>query len=343
MDSKQGSDEALNVADFKIDDILSVPGDQLLAEVAEDFGDPTFLASQFDSIALPAVSGHDSSGVDQRGAMATFPAQPAPLGAASVRAFPRRPRAARWSFSRAALAIPAEWLAVPLRRRIFLGTFATVLLVAALTPGIYPLLVNRSADRTTAFSQDDPLTQLPAPTLPQLLPTGNAAPVGPADQPPVAERAEALERARALQQALATERKQLRAVADEGEQAAGLVPDRQVPPLPRASSRALAPQVVAALPATAPAPPAARVGEGGGFFVQLSAPKSEAEALSILRAVKSKYAVLKGYEPVIRRKDEGERGAIFTVQVGPFESQDKADQLCKQLKTAGGICFVTRN
>jgi len=338
-DPKRESDEALNVADFKIDDMLNVAGDQLLAEVAEDFGDPAFLASQFDSIALPAVSGHERGGVNRGAAMAPFPVQPAALGAASVRAFSRRQPAA---FSRASLAILAEWLVVPSRRRIFLGTFATVLLVAALTPGIYPLLVNRSADRVTTLSLDDPLTQLPAPTLSRPLPAENPAPVGPADQPLVVQ-----ERAQGLQQpSSAHERKQLRTVTDGSDQA-GLLPDRQVSPLPNASAapRALAPQIVAALPATVPAPPAAkpRVTEEGGFFVQLSAPKSEAEAQSTFRALKSKYAVLKEHEPLIRRRDEGERGVIYTVQVGPFESPDKADQLCKQLKTAGGSCFVTRH
>src|SRR5712672_2311626 len=159
VDPKRKSDEALNVADFKIDDILSVPGDQLLAEVAEDYGDPAFLAAQFESIALPGVSNHNGRGVNWGGVMVTFPAQPAAPGAASARAFSRPPPAAPRSFSRAALAILAEWLVAPLRRRIFLGTFATVLFVVALTPGIYPLLVNRSADRMTTLSQDEPLTQ----------------------------------------------------------------------------------------------------------------------------------------------------------------------------------------
>ena len=67
VDSKHKRDEAFAVADFKIDDILNVPGDQLLAEVAEDFGDPAFLAAQFDSIALPAVSTHDMSRLNRRG------------------------------------------------------------------------------------------------------------------------------------------------------------------------------------------------------------------------------------------------------------------------------------
>ncbi len=342
VDPKRKGDEALNVADFKIDDILNVPGDQLLAEVAEDFGDPAFLAAQFDSIALPGVSSHNRRGVNWGGAMVTFPVQPAAPGAASARVFSRPPPAAPWSFSRAALAILAEWLVAPLRRRIVLGTFATVLLVVALTPGIYPLLVNRSADRMTALSQDEPLTQLPAPTLSGPLLINSPTPVGPADQSPVEA-----DRVQALRQALSAERKQLRTVTDGSDQASGLSPDRQLPPLPSASvaPRAPGPQVAAAAPVTARVAAAAkpRATEGDGFFVELSAPRSAAEAQSILQALKSKYAVLKGHEPVIRRKDEGQRGVIYAVQLGPFESRDDADQLCNQLKTAGGICFVTRN
>jgi cell division septation protein DedD len=235
---------------------------------------------------------------------------------------------------------------MPSRRRIFLGTFATLLLVAALTPGIYPLLMNRSADRITAVSQDnpqdEPSAQLPQPTSSGPLPARYPAPAGLAGQSPVAP-----ERTQALQQPPSAERKQLGRVTDASDKAAGLVPDRQLSPRPSASiaQRGRAPQTAAATPAIAGALSAAkpRVTEGDGFFVQLSAPKSEAEALSTLRTLRSKYAVLKEHEPVIRRKDEGERGVTYTVQVGPFESQDNADELCKQLKAAGGICFVTRN
>jgi len=156
-----------------------------------------------------------------------------------------------------------------------------------------------------------------------------------------------VDRVQALQQALSAERKQLRTVTEGRDQAAGAVPDRRglPPPNAPAAPRAVAPQIVAALPATVPAPPAAnrRVTEGDGFFVQLSAPKSSAEAQSILQALKSKYPVLKGHLPLIRRKDEGERGVLYAVQVGPFKSWDDADRLCKQLKTAREICFVTRD
>jgi cell division septation protein DedD len=351
VDSKHKRNEALNVADFKIDDILNVPGDQLLAEVAEDFGDPAFLAAQFDSIALPAVSGHDRGGVNRGATMVPFPMQPAALGAASVRAFSPPPLAAPGSRSRAALGILAEWLVAPLRRRIFFGTFAIILLVAALTPGIYPLLVNWSADRMATVSRDDPhelSTPSPA-TLSRLSPVENPGPAGSANSPPVQPADESqggAERVPALR-ALLAEQKQPHTITDGNDQTA--VPDRQPAPLPNASiaPRATLRQLATATPATARPPPAARgpITEGGGFFVELSAPNSAAEALSRLRALQSKHAVLKlkGHEPLIRRKDEGEHGVVYTVQVGPFESLNNAEQLCKQLKTAGEICFVTRN
>ena len=78
-------------------------------------------------------------------------------------------------------------------------------------------------------------------------------------------------------------------------------------------------------------------------MVQLSASKSEAEAQSTLRALKSKYAVLEGREPTVRRKDQGKRGVFYAVQVGPFETQQAAEQLCARVKAAGGSCFATKN
>ena len=311
--------EALNVADFKIDDILNVPGDQLLAEVAEDFGDPAFLAAQFDSIALSARSSDDIGRVNRPEATVRLPAAP---GMVSVRAFPQSPRT---SFSGAT---PAQWPVVLSRRRVFFGTFAALLLVAVLAHGIYPLLLTRSPDRITSVAQHEPPAPASSPPLPEGHPAGSAvAPAHVLQQPSSAERS--------------------RTVPDVSENAAGLAPDRQASPLPGASfaPRARAPQVVAAPPAAGRTLPAAkpRATERHGFFVELSAPNSEPEALSTLRALKSKYTVLKGYELEIRPKDERERGLNYTVQVGPFGSQNDAEELCKQLRTAGGICLVTRD
>jgi cell division septation protein DedD len=83
--------------------------------------------------------------------------------------------------------------------------------------------------------------------------------------------------------------------------------------------------------------------EAGGFVVQLSAQRSEAEAQAAFRSLQSKYAALSGRDPLIRRKDLGEKGIFFAAQVGPFGVKSDADQLCEALKTAGGACFVQKN
>jgi cell division septation protein DedD len=46
---------------------------------------------------------------------------------------------------------------------------------------------------------------------------------------------------------------------------------------------------------------------------------------------------------MIRRKDQGKRGVFYAVQVGPFETQQAAEQLCARVKAAGGSCFATKN
>jgi len=123
-------------------------------------------------------------------------------------------------------------------------------------------------------------------------------------------------------------------------------PVSQVPQAPPGSAGAPLSIAPSGMAATDPAPPArapARAAEAGGFVVQLSAQKSEAEAQASYRAMQAKYAVLNGYQPLIRRKDQGERGVFYAAQVGPFGSKDEASQLCDSLKSAGGSCFVLRN
>jgi hypothetical protein len=95
--------------------------------------------------------------------------------------------------------------------------------------------------------------------------------------------------------------------------------------------------------ATPPEAAASRAVEAGGFVVQLSAQRSEAEAQAAFRTLQAKYAVLSGRDPLIRRKDLGEKGIFFAAQVGPFGAKGDADQLCETLKTAGGACFVQKN
>jgi len=92
------------------------------------------------------------------------------------------------------------------------------------------------------------------------------------------------------------------------------------------------------------APEAAPRGiEAGGFVVQLSAQRSEPEAQAAFRTMQAKYSVLSGRQPLIRRKDQGERGIFYAAQLGPFGVKSDADQLCETLKSAGGTCFVQKN
>jgi cell division septation protein DedD len=127
---------------------------------------------------------------------------------------------------------------------------------------------------------------------------------------------------------------------------------------PSAARAAPAPAMAAQLaprPA-APVPPPQRVasaqpdtsgsaseGPPGGYVVQLSAVRSEADAQTAFRQLQAKYPMLSGRQPMIRRKDLGDKGVFFAAQLGPFGAKSEAAQLCDELKAAGGSCFVQRN
>jgi hypothetical protein len=92
-------------------------------------------------------------------------------------------------------------------------------------------------------------------------------------------------------------------------------------------------------PDTTRAPAAAN---GGGFAVQLSAPGSEKEALSISNRLGQKFAnVLDGHQPSVVKADVGEK-SIYRVRVGSL-SREEANSLCGKIKAKGGDCFVAKN
>jgi hypothetical protein len=89
----------------------------------------------------------------------------------------------------------------------------------------------------------------------------------------------------------------------------------------------------------APAPAA-----GGGYVVQISSQKSEADAQASFRALQGKFpTVLGSRSPLIKRADLGDKGVYYRAMVGPFGSSEEASQFCGNLKTAGGQCVVQRN
>jgi cell division protein FtsN len=347
--------EALNLADFEIDDILSTPAERLLAEVREDFGDSASLAAEFDAIALPLLSGAQGGAADRRAvASASAVAQAASVIASRRVASPSVP----WSF-RHAIRTAAERLAAPLRSRAVLGASATLLLLAVLAPGVYRLLikpapVEQVAERPAPPSQYDlpapptPMSQ-PAPPLSQLTPSAPAdvvqpspvaAPVSPSSAAPVA----AAPSSATPGTSPLIRREQAEAAAARG---------REVAQAPRRLSAPRQVETAAAEPAAPPSAAAPAPGReegaalppprGSSFVVQLSIWSSEAQAQSSFRTLKSKYAVLNGREPLIKRTDDGRRGISYALQVGPFESSEEAERLCARLKASGGVCAVREN
>ncbi len=120
-----------------------------------------------------------------------------------------------------------------------------------------------------------------------------------------------------------------------------LAPNANTAPSPTPSrARAAAPPMrIASAPNPAPAATA-----NSGYLVQVSSQRSEADAQTAFRNVRSKYSsVLGDRQPVIRRADLGAKGTYYRAMVGPFPSRDQAVQLCASLKAAGGDCVVQSN
>jgi hypothetical protein len=89
-------------------------------------------------------------------------------------------------------------------------------------------------------------------------------------------------------------------------------------------------------PASAPAE--------GGYLVQVSSQKNEADAQASYRVLQGKFpSVLRSHSPVIKRADLGERGVYYRAMVGPFGTSEEASQFCGNLKSAGGQCVIQRN
>jgi hypothetical protein len=97
----------------------------------------------------------------------------------------------------------------------------------------------------------------------------------------------------------------------------------------------------ASAPPTRLAPPAATGSAAGGYAVQVSAQRSEAEAQAAFHSLQGKYpSQLGGRQVTIRRADLGSKGVYYRAMVGPFGSSAEASQLCQSLKSAGASCLI---
>ena len=110
-----------------------------------------------------------------------------------------------------------------------------------------------------------------------------------------------------------------------------------------ASSYQAAPQRPAPAPASAPRL-ASVSASGGGYVVQISSQRSEADAQASFRSLQSKFpSQLGDREAIVRRADLGAQGIYYRDMVGPFGSAGDANQFCGSLKAAGGQCIVQKN
>jgi hypothetical protein len=139
--------------------------------------------------------------------------------------------------------------------------------------------------------------------------------------------------------------------AAAGRTAANPVPARGNPSAANASANAPL-SLTPGTPSAEPAPVATRLASNnpapavsnGGYLVQVSSQKNEADAQASYRALQGKFpGVLGSRAPVIKRADLGEKGVYYRAMVGPFGSPDEASQFCGSLKSAGGQCVVQRN
>ena len=117
---------------------------------------------------------------------------------------------------------------------------------------------------------------------------------------------------------------------------------------PQPSEPAAAPpartRTAAAPPPSTRSAPEATESAAGGFLVQLSSQKSEAEAQSSFRSLQAKFPnELGDLQPIIRRADLGSKGVFYRTLVGPFASAQEASQFCASYKAAGGQCVVPNN
>ena len=92
------------------------------------------------------------------------------------------------------------------------------------------------------------------------------------------------------------------------------------------------------------APVATAPTAAGGYAVQVTSQRSEADAQTEFKALQAKFPSQLGKrQPIIHRADLGDKGTFYRALVGPFASSEAAAAMCSNLKAAGGSCIVQKN
>jgi len=122
-------------------------------------------------------------------------------------------------------------------------------------------------------------------------------------------------------------------------QGAAPAPAAEPPPRSRVARTEAPSGPIATAPAAAAPAPAA-----GGYAVQVTSQRSEAEAQTEFKSLQAKFpGQLGSRQPIIHRADLGDKGTFYRALVGPFASSEAAAAMCSNLKAAGGSCIVQKN
>jgi cell division septation protein DedD len=320
------------LADVLVEDILCTSGEQLLAEVAEDYGNPRALAVAFDKIVLRARSSHDR-----------LVAKASPIVASQILDGPRTENES----SRLAEPLRALWqnvlpsivdLIFP-NRLIMIGissaciaSLAVIVVAPKFFDGVQEQHSGVPAGTKTIEGgrpRQEPYAEGPANergVTRGLVPApSSSSPAVPGDihgvpstETPVPLRPDGTPGG-----------------ADGSQASTPSVPvtaAREPPVAKSAASPSGAPGV-----ASVPSPAA------DNYLVQISSQRSRADAQASLRSMQAKFPKELGdRKATVRRADLGPKGIYYRALVGPFGSAGDADRFCSNLKAAGGQCMVEK-
>jgi cell division septation protein DedD len=325
---QQGLDR---LADVLVEDILSTPGDQLLAEVAEDCGNARALADTFDKIVFRAKSSHDrlaakaSTIVTNQVLSGPLPKNESSPLAEQVRTL--------WQN-----VIPSVFDIIFPNRLVMIGICSACiasLAVIAAAPNFFDRVQEQnSGDRAGTQVFD-------------------GGPAGPRSGAPPREQ---------QSEGTASERGVTRGLVPAPSSSSTAVPPRAEgnrPDGPQGgadSPKAIKPQdqfgqstpsgpVTAAREPSGSKPGASTGGAAtDNYLVQISSQRSKADAQASLRSLQAKFPKqLRDRKATIQRADLGPQGVYYRAVVGPFGSADDADRFCSSLQAAGGRCRVEKD
>jgi hypothetical protein len=338
MTAKTNQQELDRLADFLVEDIVNTPADELLAEVAEDYGNARALAATFDKVALRARSGNDrlvtkASPILANGVSGGLPPERRPHLSGRLRAL--------WQDAIAP---------------VFDGIFSNRLAVATISSACIASLAFIIA-APTVFE----MIQARHSGVPAGLEVSDGAPIGPQPRTLLQEREAANERGvtRGLDPSAPPLSPAVPQVLDlpsaaggagelPGSKSGGSIekqlgaPLRSTPSAPGAAARG--PSASDPISPSTGAPRVASPSNPGAdsYVVQISRQRSKADAEASVRNLRAKFE-LGDHKAMVRRDDLGPNGVYYRALVGPFGSADDADRFCSSLKAAGGQCIVQKD